>query len=112
MWGLLAKALETGGTVALIFAFTIMGVVAVVTNLWGQNQGLQRELRDAHSRFTDAIQDIHREHMEAIAELHEKRTQEARAVLSDVVEHVRRVDRSMEKLSSSLETLVQILRGK
>ena len=95
MWEFFLELLKTGGAAALVAAAAIAGGVV----LWRENNKLREKL--------DSLQNTFRETLNT---LQEKRVVDAREVTERVVTHVGNVDRTMAKLETELDVLLQLQR--
>ena len=119
---LLGKALEKGGLVGLAMAMAFIAFVSVVKALWNTNQAQSRQLqeerkahdlglREAQSSYTDQIRELQQEYVAAVEELQEKRVEEAKAVTDKIVANTEKLHKAIDKLSSTMETLIDLQRG-
>lgn len=138
MWEFLSNLLEKGGVVALLF-FTLAAAFAfAIKALWNENQLLRRQIRDdkkthvaevrdeavvheqklvdLHERYEKKYEELQKRYEQKFEELQtrydelqEKRRDEAVKVQERVMTHIQAVDRSSEKISHSLELLINML---
>lgn len=97
MWEFLSNVLEKGGVVALLFVGLGLAFGATIRALWKQNQTLHKriaELQEAHTK--------------ALVALQEKRVGEAQTVTAQVVKHVESVRRSMDKVGTAMDVLIEL----
>lgn len=97
MWEFLGQVLETGGFVALAFVVLITIGGLIVRSVWQDNKALRLEL----SQLNDKINNIQ-----------EKRVDETKQVIEQVLTHASNVDRAVEKLDKTLDVVVAGLRGR
>lgn len=122
MFEFLTKALEKGGLVGLSLAMTFCAFAVVVRILWNTNQALSRQLRDDHDgtakqlhemqgSYVGQLRELQQEYSAAVEELQEKRIEEAKAVTDRIVENTKELHKAIDKLSSAMETLIELQRG-
>lgn len=97
MWDFFSEVLKTGGVVALLFSVVLVAFGVTVRALWQQNQALHRRIEELQSQ-----------HVGILVGLHEKRVEEAQTVTTQVVKHVESVKRSMDKVGSAMDVLIEV----
>jgi len=121
MWEFLSKVLETGGTTAVLFAATFGVFALALRELWRANTRLHMQATDmqvTHERTlkqkdVDCAAQVLRSSeyfAKRIDELQEKRVIESQSITSEVVRHVSATQRSVDKITTSMETLTGMMR--
>lgn len=98
MWTFFDHLLSKGGVVAVLFGALAVAFALVVRALWNSKEALARELREASKA-----------HEKAILEIQEKRLQEAQAIAGRLMDLTLKVDSTMDKLRTALNTLATAL---
>ena len=118
---LFAEALKQGGLVGAIAAALVVFLYFGFRALWRQNQTLHRqlkevqegcakktnELQEAHAKL---LNDLHEQHAKLLNMIQERRIEQAHGVTERVVNHLGLVDRTMEKVHTSLDLLIDMSR--
>ena len=85
-WDFLDGVMQKGGVVAVIFLLVLIASGFLFRMLWNQNQCLHKQL----------------------AELQEKRLEDALKMHERMADHTVAIDHAMGRLTSSLDTLIQL----
>jgi esterase/lipase len=111
VWEFLSSALEKGGLVGLSLAGVFAMFTVVVKALWNTNQAQARQLRDERETCAKQLQDMQQQYATMTEELYEKRVEEAKAVTDRIVMNTTELHKAIDKLSSAMETLIELQRG-
>lgn len=112
MWEFFSDVLREGGVIALLFTACSAAFALTARALWSENQLLHRQMRENAEESTRLVRQLQEELSRQIHELQEKRVVEAQQVTERVVAHVQAVDRAMERISTSLDVLIDLSGGK
>jgi ubiquinone biosynthesis protein UbiJ len=103
MWEFLGQVLEKGGVVAVIQVLVLIGVALFIKWLWNEQRRLHHTIVELQATHAEQIAEV----QDKLNELQERRVAEAKNVTKEVIEHVSQIDRSLEKLESSLDVLIE-----
>jgi predicted PurR-regulated permease PerM len=104
VWPFLTEMLRQGGTVAVLFS--VLGGAALLTIrvLWAQHLRLTERMVEQNEQYLQRFEQLRQQ----LNELQERRVEETRNITTKVVEHVARVDHSMEKVATTLDVLIEL----
>lgn len=126
----LQTVLERYGLAAAIMVGVLIGLSYVIRTLWNDNKELRKDLNAMEQRYRDDVTRIHMEEHEKrhsmrmafnqevqhlskrIDELQEKRVNAAQSVTETVVEHVAHTRHSVDKITTAMETLTEMVVGR
>ena len=105
MWDFLTNLLSAGGVSVTLFAVAIGGFALALRVLWIQHEKALAKLAETNAALIVSLDSMQKQ----IAELQEKRLADSVKFTERVIEHVNRMDRSLERMGASIETIHKVV---
>lgn len=105
MWGFLEHFLSAAGVSATLFVAATAALGFALRAVWLQHERALTKLSDTNQELLKALDASRRE----MDELQEKRLADSVKFTERVIEHVNRLDRSMERLAASIDAIYKVV---
>lgn len=107
MWDFLGHLLSAGGVSTTLFVIAMAGFGFALRALWMQHEKTLSKLSETNATLLSTIDAMSKQ----LSELQEKRLADSVKFTERVIEHVNRMDRSLERMGASIETIHKVVQS-